>query len=74
LYVCFINLLVIAEIKLTYDSRNKVAKNAIQLISSLGLFNPNSSKNPIRISLEEAKRGKVNTYKSVDAFFEKNSK
>jgi LEA14-like dessication related protein len=35
-----------AEIKLTYDSRNKVAKNAIQFILSLGLFNPNSIKIP----------------------------
>lgn len=63
-----------AEIKLTYDSRNKVAKNAIQFMLSLGLFKEIPSKTPIEISLEEAKKGKVNTYKSVDAFFEKISK
>ncbi|OYU82816.1 MAG: hypothetical protein CFE24_14010 [Flavobacterium sp. BFFFF2] len=63
-----------AEIKLTYDSRNKIAKNALRFILSLGVFKEVPLKTPIELSLEEAKNGKVNTYETVDAFFEKMSK
>ena len=54
--------------------KSKIAKNTIRYILSLGIFKEIPSKNPIEISLEEAKKGKVNTYKSVDAFFDKMAK
>ena len=60
-----------AKIRLTYNARNKIAQNTIRYILSLGIFKEVSSKSPIEISLEEAKKGKINTYKNVDAFFDK---
>jgi hypothetical protein len=60
-----------AEIKLAYDSKNKIAKKALRYILSLGLFKEIPEKSAIEISLEEEKRGAINTYKNVSDLFDK---
>lgn len=58
-------------IKLAYDPKNKIAKKTLNYILSLGVFKEVPEKNTIEISLEEEKRGKINTYKNVSGLFEK---
>lgn len=60
-----------ARITLIYDAKNSLAKKTLDYILSLGIFKTADSKSAIDISLEEVKKGKVNTYKSVDELFEK---
>ncbi len=60
-----------AEITLTYDVRNPLAKKTISYILSLGIFEKSDKKNAVEKSLQEAKKGKTHTYKSVDDFFDK---
>lgn len=61
-----------AEIRLQYDARNKIAQKTIDYILSLGLFKiaktPNS--NTIK-AIEDARKGKgtvVNNKKELDEF------
>lgn len=60
-----------ARITLIYDAKNSLAKKTLDYILSLGIFKKADNENAIDISLEEAEKGKVNTYESVDEFFEK---
>lgn len=59
------------EIKLAYDPKNKIAKKTLRYILSLGIFKVIPKKTAIEISLEEEKRGEVNTYKNVGELFDK---
>ena len=58
-----------ATITLSYDARNIIAKKTIAYILSLGVFK-NISKTAVDISLEEVKKGRVTTHKSVSHYFE----
>ena len=59
------------EIKLAYDPKNKIAKKTLRYILSLGVFKEVPKKSAIEISLDEEKRGAINTYKNVSELFEK---
>lgn len=59
------------EIKLAYDPKNQIAKKTLRYILSLGLFKVIPKKTAIEISLEEEKRGEINTYKNVGELFDK---
>lgn len=60
-----------AEITLIYDAKNSLAKKTLKYILSLGIFKKAERKNAIDISLEEARKGEINTYQSVDELFKK---
>jgi RsiW-degrading membrane proteinase PrsW (M82 family) len=60
-----------AEIKLAYDPKNKIAKKTLRYILSLGVFEEIPKKSVIEISLEEAKSRTINTYKKVSDTFDK---
>lgn len=59
-----------AQITLEYNARNTYAKKTIEYILSLGFFKKVDTTS-IDKSLQEARKGNTNTYKSVDDFFEK---
>ena len=58
-------------IKLAYDPKNKIAKKTLRYILSLGIFKEVPKKTAIEISLDEVKRGEINTYKNVSELFDK---
>ena len=58
-----------ATITLSYDARNSIAKKTVAYILSLGVFKK-ISKTAIDISLEDVKKGRVTTHKSVSDYFE----
>ncbi len=60
-----------ATITLEYDNKNTLAIKTIDFILSLGVFTKKHKKNELDKSLEEVKKGKINTYSSVDDFFNK---
>jgi len=60
-----------AQITLIYNAKNPLAKKTLDYILSLGIFKKAEPKNAIDISLEEAEKGKINAYKSVDELFKK---
>lgn len=60
-----------AQITLIYDAKNALAKKTLDYILSLGIFKKVVRRNAIDISLEEAEKGKINTYQSVEELFEK---
>jgi len=57
-----------AQITLSYDAKNTLAKKTLAYILSLGIFKKVEN-STIDLSLEEVKKGKTTTYKSVDDFF-----
>lgn len=60
-----------AQITLIYDAKNSLAKKTLKYILSLGIFKKAERKTAIDISLEEAEKGEINTYESVDELFKK---
>ncbi|MBO7255034.1 MAG: hypothetical protein J6U79_01490 [Paludibacteraceae bacterium] len=64
-----------AQITLEYDARNNTLKKALDLIVSLGakVVTPKKEKKltDIEISMQEARDGKINTYKSSNDLFKK---
>lgn len=57
-----------ATITLSYDARNVIAKKTIAYILSLGVFKT-VTKSAIDLSLEDVKKGRVTTHKSVTNYF-----
>ncbi len=60
-----------ATITLEYDGKNSLAIKTLDFILSLGVFTKKNRNNELDQSLEEVKKGKINTYSSVDDFFNK---
>ena len=58
-----------ATITLSYNARNIIAKKTVAYILSLGVFKT-INKKAIDISLEDVKKGRVTTHKSVSHYFE----
>ncbi len=59
-----------AQITLSYDSKNSLAKKTLDYVLSLGIFKKVEPKS-IDIALEEVRKGEVNKYASVEDFFKK---
>ena len=59
-----------AQIILTYDARNQIAKKTLDYILSLGVFKQ-VGKSAIDLSLEDLKKGRVTTHKSSADYFKK---
>jgi hypothetical protein len=60
-----------STITLEFDHKNPIAKKTLDFVLSLGVFKEKESISSLDVSLQEAKKGKTNAYKSVDDFFKK---
>ena len=64
-----------ATITLEYDGRNNTLKKALDLIVSMGakVVIPKKEKKltDVEISIQEARNGKINTYKTPNDLFQK---
>ena len=64
-----------ATITLEYDGRNNTLKKALDLIVSMGakVVIPQKEKKltDVEISMQEARDGKINTYKTLNDLFQK---
>ncbi|MDR0812111.1 MAG: hypothetical protein LBN23_07590 [Paludibacter sp.] len=67
-----------ATLTLNYNARNALALSILEVIKNTKAFKiitPQlKGKSPLQISLQQAKNGNVNSYSSVNDFFEKISK
>ncbi len=57
-----------AEITLKYNPKDELARKTLEYILSLGVFKEVTE---VEESMEEIRKGEVNTYKNVDELFEK---
>jgi len=57
-----------AEITLKFDSKNPIAKKALDFILSLGVFTK-VEKNALDLSLEDVKKGRVTSHKNASSYF-----
>ena len=57
-----------ATLTLSHDARNVIAKKTVACILSLGVFKT-INKTAIDLSLEDVKKGRVTTHKSVADYF-----